>query len=277
MALANKTSKNSIKAPAKEPQIDEDFIQISSKIPSVEEMFKAGVHFGHKTSKWNPKMKAFIFSVHNNIHIIDLEKTVGFLKEAIDFVKKIVAQGGKVLFVGTKPSSKNIIEQVAKLCQMPYVSERWLGGTLTNYKTIKKRLDYLKGLEQKKKEGQLQKYTKKERLLFEREMTKMHKQFGGLIEMAKLPDVLFVADIKDNVLAVREARCMGIPVIGICDTNSDPTLIDHPIPANDDAISSLRLIVETIAGAIKEVQESLKRKVSEKSKKATEDKSSTRK
>lgn len=246
-----KKSKNS----SKEPQFQEGFLEISKEIPGVEKMFKAGVHFGHKTSKWSPKMKPFIFSAHNSIHIIDLEKTKEFLKKAVDFLKETVSQGGKILFVGTKPSSKAIIEQAAKMCQMPYVSGRWLGGTLTNYQTIKKRLDYLKELEQKKGSDKFKKYTKKERLMLEKKASKMRRQFGGLTEMLELPKALFVIDIKDNAIAVREAIRKNIPMVGVVDTNADPDLIEYPIPANDDAISALRLILGTVVGAIKEAQE----------------------
>lgn len=238
----------------------EDFVEIISEIPSVEELFKAGVHFGHRTSKWNPKMEPFIFSVHNNIHLIDLEKTIELLKKAVDFIKKTIVSGGKILFVGTKPSAKNIIKQAAESCQMSYVFERWLGGTLTNYKTIEKRLEHLKDLQEKKQSGQLEKYTKKERLLLEKQIAKLQKQFGGLTKMAKLPNVLFVADVKNDALAVKEARRLGIPVIGICDTNTDPSLIDYPIPGNDDAITSLKLLIGIILGAIKKAQKSPKKK-----------------
>ncbi len=220
-------------------------------LPSLEEMLKAGVHFGHRISKWNPQMESYIFTNRNNVHIIDLEKTRGKLNEALKFIQKIKAQKGVILFIGTKVSAKDITRQTAEKCQMPYVNERWLGGTLTNFKIISQRLEYFRDLEEKRKKGELKKYTKKEQHQFSVKLQKLEKQFGGIKEITKLPEALLVIDIQKEKLAVKEARMKGIPIIGLCDTNSDPSLIDYPIPVNDDAITSLKLILGTIAKVLK--------------------------
>lgn len=222
------------------------------KIPSPEEMLKAGVHFGHRTSKWHPQMEPYIFTIRHNVHIIDLEKTVEKLKEALAFLEEIKKKKGVVLFVGTRVNAKKITEEAAKECGMPYVNQRWLGGTLTNFKVISQRLEYLRDLEEKKKSGQLEKYTKKERHEFEIELRKLNERFGGIKEMTKCPDALFVLDIKEDSLAVKEARMKGIPVVALCDTNTDPTLVDYPIPANDDASSSLKLMTGTVVAVLKD-------------------------
>lgn len=237
--------KNEQKREEKKPEI---------KLPTAQSLLEAGVHFGHKTSRWNPKMKSYIFGVKNKVHIIDLEKSLANLKEALEFIVNLIKSGGTILFIGTKPAVKKIIEEAAKSCRMPYVTERWLGGTLTNFKTIAKRLDYFKDLENKMKGGELQKYTKKEQLGFQRKLENLKKNFEGIKDLTKLPEAIFVVDLKENRLPVREAKKTGIPVIGICDTNSDPTLIDWPIPGNDDAPSAVKIIAEKIAEAINQVK-----------------------
>jgi small subunit ribosomal protein S2 len=221
------------------------------EIPSLEEMLKAGVHFGHKTSKWNSQMKSYIFTSRNNVHIIDLEQTQQKLKEALQFIQSIKEKKGKIVFVGTKVAAKDIAQQTAKDCKMFYVTERWIGGTLTNFQTISDRLSHFRDLEKKKKSGELEKYTKKEQQEFGIELDKLERRFGGIKEMTELPAALFVVDVHDNVLAVKEAKAKGIPVVGLCDTNADPTSIDYSIPANDDAISSLQLIFSAINKALK--------------------------
>jgi small subunit ribosomal protein S2 len=235
----------------KKTKITKKVKNIEKMLPSLEEMLKAGVHFGHRTSKWNAKMEPYIFTTRNNVHIIDLEKTEEKLKEALEFLQKIKEKKGTVIFVGTKISAKEITQQSAQEVKMPYVIERWIGGTLTNFKVISKRLEYIRDLEKKRETGELKKYTKKEQHEFNIELQKMNKQFGGIKEMTKLPDALLVIDTHKEKLAVKEAKMKEIPVVGLCDTNADPTIIDYPIPANDDAISSLKLILGAIVKALK--------------------------
>jgi len=227
------------------------FKDIEKILPSLEEMLKAGAHFGHRTSKWNSKMESYIFTARNNVHIIDLEKTQEKLAKALKFIQKIKKEKGVILFVGTKVAAKEITSQIAKKCRMPYVSERWLGGTLTNFNIISKRLEYFRGLEEKNEKGELKKYTKKEQHQFCVELQKLEKQFGGIKKMLKLPEAVFVVDAKKEKLAVKESKIKNIPVIGLCDTNADPSIIDYPIPVNDDAITSLKLILGTIIKALK--------------------------
>lgn len=221
------------------------------EIPDLEEMLKAGVHFGHKTSKQNSRMKQYIFTSRNNIHIIDLEQTRQKLREALEFIREIKNKKGKIIFVGTKVAARDIIKKTAEECDMFYVNERWIGGALTNFQTISNRLKHYRDLEKKKKEGELAKYTKKEQQEFGVELEKLKRRFGGVKEMTEMPAALFVADIEDNALAVKEAKLMGVPVAGLCDTNADPTAVDYCIPANDDAISSLELIFGAVAKALK--------------------------
>lgn len=226
-------------------------VNIEKKLPSLEEMLKAGVHFGHRASKWNPKMEPYIFTARNNIHIIDLEKTKEKLEEALKFLQGIKDKKGTILFVGTKVAAKEITQQVAKECQMPYVVDKWIGGTLTNFGVISKRLEHFRDLEKKKESGELKKYTKKEQHEFGLELQKLDKQFGGIKAITRPPDALLVVDTHKEKLAVKEARMKKIPVVGLCDTNTDPGIIDYPIPANDDASSSLKLILSTIVKILK--------------------------
>jgi small subunit ribosomal protein S2 len=225
---------------------------LDSAIPSAEDMVKAGVHFGHKTTKWNPKMAPFIFGAKNNVHILDLDKTIEMLKSAVDFIKEVAQKNGIILFVGTSPAAKNIVEVMAKQAQMPFVSERWLGGTLTNFKIISKRLEYFRELERKRDIGELKKYTKKEQLDFDEELKKLERKFGGIKHLLKIPNAIFVLDPKKNYIAVREAKLSKVKIIALCDTNIDPTEIDYVIPSNDDAIAALELMTKTIVSAIEE-------------------------
>lgn len=221
------------------------------EIPSLEEMLQAGVHFGHKTSKWNSKMKSYIFTSRNSVHIIDLEKTQESLERALEFLKSVKDKNQKIIFVGTKIAAQDLTRQAAQECKMLYVTERWIGGTLTNFQTISERLKHFKDLEKKKASGELEKYTKKEQHDFDVEMRKLERRFGGIKEMTELPSALFVTDVYDNAAAVKEAKNMGIPVVGLCDTNADPTSVDYSIPANNNAISSLKLILETVTKTLK--------------------------
>jgi small subunit ribosomal protein S2 len=217
-------------------------------------MLKAGVHFGHKSSRWNPKMREYIFGVKNNIHIINLEKTVGLFQEALDFMKNTVENGGKILFVGTKPQARELIEKTANLLDMPYVKNRWLGGTFTNFSEIKRRIKYFNDQEKLAESDEIKKYTKYEQSQIRKEIARMNEKMGGIKKMEKLPQAVFLIDIKENALAVKEARNIGIPIIALTDTNTDPTLINYPIPANDDALSSLKYILGIIVKNIIKVK-----------------------
>lgn len=227
---------------------------IEVNLPSAEKMVEAGAHFGHKTSSWNPKMAPYIFGSRNGIHVFDMEKTLKKMEEALLFMARVLANGGKVLFVGTKPAAKALIVASASELVMPYVANRWLGGTLTNYKTISKRIQYLKELEEQKKTGQWEKFTKKERLVLQRKMEKLQGQLAGIRDLVKLPEAVFISDVKVDNIAVREAQRMKIPVVAICDSNMDPRGIEYLIPANDDATSSLKILLATITENLKTVK-----------------------
>lgn len=216
----------------------------------IEEMAKFGLHFGHRTSRLHPKMEPYLEGVRNSVHIIDLEKTKEKLIEALKFVQELISENKILLLIGTKIQVKNLVKEKAEECNLPYVNERWLGGTFTNFEIIKKRIEYFKDLERKKKEGELEKYTKKEKAKIGQELAKLEIKFGGIKNLEKLPDAIFVLDMKKDSLAVKEAKMKGIKVIGIADTNVDPTLADYPIPANDDAISSVKYILEKVKEVI---------------------------
>ena len=216
---------------------------------SMRDLLEAGAHFGHQTRYWNPKMNEFIFGARNNIHIINLEKTVPALNEALAFVHSTAAKKNKVLFVGTKRSASKVIKENAERAGMPYVDKRWLGGMLTNYKTIRQSIRRLRDLESQAANGTFEKLTKKEALSRQRDLEKLESGLGGIKEMGGLPDVLFVVDVDHESIAVTEARKLGIPIIGIVDSNSNPDGIDYVIPGNDDAIRSIRLFVAAIADA----------------------------
>jgi len=220
----------------------------------LEQLLMAGSHFGHLTRKWNPKMKRFIFMERNGIHVIDLKKTLEALNVAFDAVKAIVQRGEKVLLVGTKKQAKDIILTEAKRCDMFYVTERWLGGTLTNFSTIKKSIKRLKNLDKMSSDGTYEKLTKKEVLRLEKEREKMELVLGGIKEMNILPGAMFVVDPKKEAIAVAEARKLSIPVFAVLDTNCDPNEVNYPIPANDDAFKSIGLIAHAFVGAIIEAK-----------------------
>ena len=214
--------------------------------PVIEEMTKAGLNFGHKTSKTHPKMRQYILGVRNTVHMFDLVKTKEHLQKALDYIRSLRAEGKTLLLVGTKIQIKNLVKETATACDLPYVSERWIGGTFTNFGTIAKRTEYFRGLEQKKETGELEKYTKKEQLGIAEEMKNLEMHFGGIKNLAKLPDAVFICDLDKNQLVLREAKNKGIPVIALVDTNIDPALVDYIIPANDDAQSSVRYILNKI-------------------------------
>lgn len=217
--------------------------------PNMKQLLEAGVHFGHQTNKWHPKMRPYIFTSRNGIYIIDLQQTVKMFKEAYDFVKETASKGGKILFVGTKKQAQSAVEEEAKKCGMFFVTQRWLGGTLTNYHTIKQSIERLKKLEAMKEEGAYEGLTKKEVLHLERERFKLEKYLGGIKDMGGLPDAIFVIDIKKENIAVSEAKKLGIPVIAVVDTNCSPDGIDYIIPGNDDAIRAIKLFASSIADA----------------------------
>jgi len=214
---------------------------------TMKDLLEAGVHFGHQTQRWNPKMDKYIYSDKSGIHILDLRITYTALEEAQQFVQKLVANSGRVLFVGTKPQAQNVIEEQATRANMPYVNQRWLGGMLTNFKTIIKRVIYLKELNSLESSGEINSYPKPERLRIKREIGKLNKSIGGIVELSKLPDAIFVVDLLNETTAIAEANKLNIPVIGLADSNVDPEDVDIVIPGNDDAIRSIELITSSLA------------------------------
>ena len=216
---------------------------------NIRELLQAGVHFGHQTRYWNPKMAPYLFGARNKIHIINLEHTVPAFNSALEFVEKLSSGKNKILFVGTKRAASNLIKQEAERCGMPYVSHRWLGGMLTNYKTIRASIKRYRDLESQENDGTFDKLTKKEALMRRRMKEKLEKSIGGIKDMAGLPDALFVVDVEHERIAITEANKLGIPVIGIVDSNSDPDGVDYVIPGNDDAIRAVKLYVSKIADA----------------------------
>lgn len=216
----------------------------------IKQLLEAGVHFGHKTSRWNPKMKKFVFGERSGIHIVDLEKTEECLNKACDFLMDMTSKGETMLFVGTKKQAQGVIKQEAMRCGMYYVTERWPGGLLTNFSTIKKSINRLKEIEKMKEDGTFDSLTKKEVAALEKELGKLNKNFSGIIQMEHLPKAVFIVDIKKEETAAREACKLAIPIIGLIDTNSNPDLINFPIPGNDDATKSIHLIAGLIADAV---------------------------
>ncbi len=219
---------------------------------TMRQMLEAGVHFGHQTRFWNPKMAPFIFGHRNKIHIINLEKTLASYNEAMNFVKKMAAKKGTILFVGTKRQAREIVAEEAQRAGMPYVDERWLGGMLTNFKTVKGSIKRLKDMEQMSQEGSIEKLSKKEALMMSRELVKLQKSIGGIKDMAGLPDAIFVIDVGYHKIAVTEARKLGIPVVGVVDTNHSPEGVNYIIPGNDDSSRAIRLYARGVADAILE-------------------------
>ena len=216
---------------------------------SIEQMLKAGVHFGHQTRFWNPKMEKFIFGSRNKVHIIDLQKTLDCLEPSLEFCKKIASSNNRILFVGTKRSAREVIRQEAERCGMPYVNHRWLGGMLTNYKTIRASIRRYEFLVSQEDEGKFNQYTKKEVLKLKKEMDKLERSIGGIKNMGGLPEALFIVDVENEKIAVAEAKKMGIPIVGLVDTNSDPDSVDFIIPGNDDAIRSISLLARLVSNA----------------------------
>lgn len=222
----------------------EDF----SMVPK--DMVEAGLHFGHRTSKIHPKMKQYVLTIKNGVHILDLEKTKQKLDEVLEIIKKFILDGKVIFLVGTKIQFRDLVKEMGEQAKIPYITRRWLGGTFTNFKTIRKRIDYFKELEGKKKNGELDKYTKKERAKIDKEIKDLENRLGGIKNMENLPDAIFVTDIIRDGLAVKEARKKGVKIIAIADTNVNPLLADYIIPANDDAISSVKYILEKVKNVI---------------------------
>ena len=216
----------------------------------VKQLLEAGVHFGHQTKRWNPKMNKFIFGEKNGIYIIDLEKTEEALNNALSFLKDIASKGEVVLFIGTKKQAKDVIKEEALRCGMFYMNERWLGGTLTNFSTIKKSIKRLKEIQKMRDEGLLEKLSNKESGQLSKELKKLRYNLEGIIEMGKLPAAIYVVDSKNEEIAVNEANRLGIPVVGLVDTNCDPDKVDYPVPGNDDAIRSIKLVTQLISDAV---------------------------
>ena len=222
---------------------------------SMKQLLEAGVHFGHQTRRWNPKMAEYIYTERNGIYIIDLQKSVGKVDEAYNAVKDIVANGGSILFVGTKKQAQDSIKTEAERCGMYYVNERWLGGMLTNFKTIQTRIKRLKEIETMSEDGTFDVLPKKEVIIIKKEWDKLEKNLGGIKDMKKLPDAIFVVDPKKERICIQEAHTLGIPLIGIADTNCDPEELDYVIPGNDDAIRAVKLIVSKMADAVIEANQ----------------------
>ena len=222
---------------------------------SMRDMLQAGVHFGHQTRFWNPKMKPFIFGARNGVHIINLEKTVPMFDDALNFVGNIASKKGKILFVGTKRAASEAVKEAASSCDQFYVNHRWLGGMLTNWKTVRQSIKRLKDLENQAQDGTFEKLTKKEALMRTREMEKLEKSLGGIKDMGGLPDVLFVVDAEHEHIAIKEANNLGIPVVSIVDTNSNPDGVDYIIPGNDDAIRAVQLYLSAVASAVNAARE----------------------
>lgn len=227
-----------------------------------DEMAQVGLHFGHKKSRLHPKMLSYIFGVRNAIHIIDLEKTKVKFEEALRFIQGLISENKILLIVGTKVQARNLVKELATECGFPYINARWLGGTFTNFEVIKKRIEYFKELEKRKASGDLEKYTKKERMEIDKELKELELKFGGIKNLERLPDVIFVLDMEKDKLAVREALQKGIKIIAISDTNTDPTVADYPIPANNSSLSSLQYILGKIKEAILVIKKEAQTKTS---------------
>ncbi len=228
---------------------------------SMKQLLEAGVHFGHQTRRWNPKMAEYIYTERNGIYIIDLQKSVVKVDEACRAVADITANGGTILFVGTKKQAQDAVQAEAERCGMFYVNERWLGGMLTNFKTIQSRIKYLKDLERQEQDGTFDRLPKKEVIALKKQMEKLNRNLGGIKEMKRIPDAIFVVDPKEEHICVQEAHTLGIPLIGICDTNCDPEELDYVIPGNDDAIRAVKLIVSKMADAIVEAKQGMEEAV----------------
>jgi len=226
-----------------------------TKLPNLAEMLKAGVHFGHQTSRWHPKMAPYIFGARNGVHIINLEETVKELEKTLDYVKNLAAKGKVILFVGTKKQAREIIKQAAESCGMPYITERWIGGLITNFDEVKRRLRKYNTLQSEVTSGEIEKYVKKEQSKFKKQLVKMDRYLSGIIKLEKMPDALYIADLRLEKTAVTEANRMNVPVVAVVDSNVNPTKASYVIPANDDAVNSIKMMAELMAVAVDEGKE----------------------
>lgn len=221
-------------------------------MPSLLEMLKAGAHFGHQKSRWHPKMEQYLFGARNGVHVIDLEKTLAELQKALEFVKNMAASGKLILFVGTKRQARDLVRAAAEACGMPYLVERWIGGMLTNFDEMKRRLKKYKSLKDQVATGEVEKYTKKEQIKIKKEIEKMDRYLIGLTALEKLPDAIYIADMRAEKTAVLEANRKNVPIIGVCDSNVNPEKAQYVIPANDDAVNSIKLVANIVAEAVNE-------------------------
>lgn len=221
-------------------------------IPSLKDMLESGVHFGHRSSRWHPKMKQFIFGTRRGVHIIDIEQTQKALESALEYIEALASRGGNILFVGTKPQAQNLIEKFAQEAGMPYVNERWLGGTLTNFPEIKKVIKRFLDLKDQKEKGELKKYTKKEQIWIERDIKDMDRKVGGIQTLTQIPEAVFILDLKREKTALQEAKKKGVKVVALVDTNINPDPVDFPIPANDDSVKAIELMLGLITETVKE-------------------------
>ncbi len=230
-----------------------------AKMPTLLEMLQSGMHFGHQQNRWHPKMEPYIFAVRSGVHVINLEKTQRLLAEAAEFVKGVAAKGGTVLFLGTKRQAQAPIKEAAQKCSMPYITERWLGGFITNFEEIKKLLKRFREMKASREAGELEKYTKKERVMFDKEIAKLESYLEGVEQMDKMPDAVFIMDIRHEKTAREEAKVKGVPIVAVCDTNVNPKVVDYVIPANDDAVRSIAMVSNVLADAINEGRELAKK------------------
>lgn len=237
---------------------------MSKKMPTLLEMLKAGVHFGHQKSRWHPKMEQFIFGVRNGVHIIDLEKTQAQLDKALEYVKNLAAKGQNILFVGTKRQAREAVKAAALSCEMPYLVERWIGGLLTNFEEVKRRLKKYKNLKEQFATGEIEKYTKKEQVVMKKQLEKLDKYLIGLTVLERLPDAVYIADMRTEKTALAETERTEVPTVAVCDTNTNPTKVNYPIPANDDAVNSIKMIAELVAEAVNEGKKEWEKKKLEK-------------
>lgn len=234
-----------------------------SKLPTLLDLLKAGIHFGHQKSRWHPKMEPYIYGVRGGIHIIDLEKTLEMLETALDYAKNLAAEGKVILFVGTKRQTRDLIKSAADACGMPYLVERWIGGLLTNFEEVKRRLRKYHNMHEQVKTGEVEKYTKKEQVKFKKDLEKMDRYLIGLSNLEKMPDAIYIADMRTEKTALAETSRKHVPVIGICDTNVDPHDADYPIPANDDAVNSIKIMADLLAEAVNEGKKEFEKKKAE--------------
>lgn len=240
--------------------------KLKKKEISLKVLLEAGCHFGHQSRRWNPKMKPYLYDIRDGVHIFDLASTKEKLQEAYEFLRSALAEGRSVIFVGSKRQAKAIVSEEAKKAKIPYISQRWIGGTITNWDQINKSIKKLVEMREKRSKGEYKKYTKKEQILLDREINRLEKFFGGLVGLEKAPEILFVVDVKKEEAAVKEARIRGITVVAIVDSDSDPNYADYLIPCNDDAVGSIKLVVSLMAEAVREGKELYNKKSTKKSK-----------